>query len=309
MTDMSRVLVVGESLVDVVRKNGNEIAQPGGSPLNVAVGLRRLGVPAMLDSSFGADMHGVAIAQHLEASGVTVTPGTVHKGSTSIAEATIGADGAATYRFAIAWDPAPFTPTPGSFAAIHTGSIAAILEPGATRVEKLLVAMRHDATITFDPNVRPQLMGSPEAARARIESFVAMADVVKASDEDLAWLYPDTTLDEVMKLWREMGPSLVVVTRGGDGADAVSESGTVHVDAPVTTVVDTIGAGDSFMAALIAALDDRGLLGGGQRDELRAIDVSTIRGVVEFATRCAAITVSRPGADPPDRIELTEPAT
>jgi fructokinase len=269
--------VVGEALVDIV----DDQVLPGGSPLNVAVGLQRLGIPTTLHSSFGADPHGVAIAQHLEESGVTVTPGTVSDRETSVALATLAPDGAATYSFSITWDPGPADTT--GFALVHTGSIGAALEPGASEVERLLAAT--DALVSYDPNVRPALMGDHELALARVERFVALADIVKASDEDVAWLYPDATVTEVLERWRALGPRLVVVTRGGDGADALSAAGAVHVDAPKVDVVDTIGAGDSFMAGLLAALLRSGF------DDIAA--------AVRFAAHCASITVSRPGADPP----------
>jgi fructokinase len=127
---------------------------------------------------------------------------------------------------------------------------------------------------------------------------------VKASDEDLAWLYPGADLAEVQRRWLALGPALVVVTRGGDGADALSAAGRTWVPAPRTEVADTIGAGDSFMAGLLAALSDRGLLGAGRRDALRELAASDVREVVGFAAACAAITVSRPGADPPTRERL-----
>jgi fructokinase len=275
------VLVVGEALVDVV----GDLAIPGGSPLNVAVGLRRLGVAATLHSRFGADPHGVAIAQHLEESGVPVTPGTVADEPTSVALATIGPDGAATYTFSISWDPAPVDPS--GYALVHTGSIGAALQPGADRVEKLLAAT--DGLVSFDPNVRPALMGHD--AVARVERFVALSDIVKASDEDLEWLYPGRPVAKVLAAWLALGPRLVVVTRGGDGADALSAAGPVHVAAPKTKVADTIGAGDSFMAGLLAAILRNGF--------------DDVAGAVAYAARCAAITVSRPGADPPTRDEVS----
>jgi fructokinase len=299
-----KVLVVGEALVDVVRRGDDDAVHPGGSPLNVAVGLQRLDVPATLHSSFGADAHGVTIAQHLEASGVTVTPTTVHDGPTSVALATIAPDGAATYTFSIEWDPASLDVAPAGVELVHVGSIGAALEPGATLVERLVAQSRPSATISFDPNVRPQLMGSADAARPRIERLVALADVVKASDEDLAWLYPDAAVAEVTDRWLALGPALVVVTHGSDGADALTTSGRIRVLAPPTEVADTIGAGDSFMAGLLAALSDRGLLGADRRDALRELPASDVREVVDFAARCAAITVSRPGADPPTREDL-----
>lgn len=290
-----RVLVVGEALVDVVEDQ----VHPGGSPLNVAVGLRRLGLAATLHSHFGADPHGVLIAQHLEASGVTVTPGTVGDHPTSVAEATLAADGSASYRFQIDWDPAALDVPAGTFVAVHTGSIGAALSPGADMVEALLTTLRPSTLITFDPNVRPQLMGSPDDARPRIERLIALADVVKASDEDVAWLYPDATVAEVLQRWRALGPALVVVTRGGEGADALAASGPVHVPAVASEVVDTIGAGDSFMAGLIWSLATLDLLRADRRDTLHELNFADVRLVVAAGARCAGITVSRPGADPP----------
>jgi fructokinase len=305
-----RMLVIGESLVDVIRRAGddesNDDVHPGGSPLNVSVGLQRLDVPTTLHSSFGADAYGVTIAQHLEASGVTVTPGTIGERPTSVALATIGADGAASYAFAIEWDPAPLEIAPGSVDAVHVGSIGAALEPGATTVEQALAALRPTALISFDPNVRPQLMGSADDALPRVERLVALADVVKASDEDIAWLYPDATVADVSARWLALGPALVVVTHGGDGADALSARGLVRVPAQRAEVSDTIGAGDSFMSGLLAGLSDRGLLRPDRRDALRALSASDVARVVQFAARCAAITVSRPGADPPTREDLAD---
>jgi fructokinase len=299
------VLVAGEALVDVVREDdGSEVAHPGGSPLNVAVGVSRLGDEATLYSDFGADPHGVAIARHLEAAGVAVTPGTVRDTPTSVALASIAPDGAATYTFAISWDPAPFEPEPRWFAAVHAGSIGAAREPGASVVEALLVRMRPHSIVTFDPNIRPALQGERPAAVERVERLVALADVVKASDEDVAWLYPDATPGEALERWLALGPALVVVTRGAGGADALARSGPVHVPAAPGDVADTIGAGDSFMAGLIAALGDLPLLDANRRDELRRISAADVRRVVGFGARCAGITVSRPGADPPTRDEV-----
>ncbi|GHF13906.1 carbohydrate kinase family protein [Pseudolysinimonas yzui] len=299
-----RVLVVGEALVDIVRRDGDDAVHPGGSPLNVAVGLQRLEVPTTLHSSFGADPYGVAIAQHLESSGVAITPGTIGDHPTSVALATIDPAGAASYTFSIEWDPAPLQVAAGSVDALHVGSIGAVLEPGATTVERLLAELRASATISYDPNIRPQLMGSADDARPRVERIIALADVVKASDEDIAWLYPDAMVTDVMAKWRALGAGLVVVTRGSDGADAFTAEGPVHVAAPRTEVVDTIGAGDSFMSGLLAALSDLGVLGGDRREALRELSASAVAQVVEFAARCAAITVSRPGADPPMRTDL-----
>ncbi len=284
---MTSALVIGEALVDVVRRGADApVAHPGGSPLNVAVGLARLGIPATLHSSFGADAHGLAIAEHLAASDVAVTATTVGTDPTSVAVATIGADGAATYDFRIAWEPAPVDPA--GFDLVHTGSIGAALEPGATVVEAALAAAA--GLVSFDPNIRPALLPPAEVARERVERLVGLAQVVKASDEDVAWLYPGDAITTVLERWRALGPRLVVVTRGGGGADALTAAGALHVDVPPVTVADTIGAGDSFMAGLLADL-----LRNGFDDPAASL---------AFAARCAAITVSRPGANPPWTAEL-----
>jgi fructokinase len=281
-------LVLGEALVDVVRVgDADPVAHPGGSPLNVAVGLARLGVATTLHSTYGVDASGRSIAAHLAASGVSTTATTVGPGATSVATARIGAGGAATYEFAVGWDPQPVDAR--GYALVHTGSIGAALEPGASTVEEALRAA--DGLVSFDPNIRPALMPEHGVALPRVERLVARADVVKASDEDLAWLYPGRGVGDVLALWASLGPRLVVVTRGGEGADALGPTGAVHVEAPRTAVADTIGAGDSFMAGLLADLLDRGF--GDPEASLR------------FAARCAAITVARPGADPPWRAELS----
>lgn len=285
---MTSALVIGEALVDIVQRgSAPPEVHPGGSPLNVAIGLARLGVPTTLHSSFGSDEHGRSVARHLADSGVTVTPATLGDSPTSSAVATIGADGAAEYDFRIAWEPAPVDAR--GYELVHTGSIAAFLEPGASLVEAVLAEA--DGLVSFDPNIRPALLPDHGAARERTERIVARSHIVKASDEDLAWLYPDRDPDEVLDSWLALGPRIVVVTRGGAGADAVTAGGRIHVDVPRTTVADTIGAGDSFMAALTADILLRGF--------------GDPAASVSFAARCAAITVSRHGADPPRRAELS----
>jgi fructokinase len=205
----------------------------------------------------------------------------------------------------ITWSLAPGSRTPAlAPALVHTGSIAAVLEPGASVVLETVRELRSTATISYDPNVRPQLMGGRDAARSRIEAFVEVADVVKASNEDLEWLFPGTAPADVARRWLRRGPAMVVVTLGEGGAYAATQGAVVQIPAPLTTVVDTIGAGDSFMAGLLAALADADLLGRERIDRLRALDEPALRRLVEFAAHCASITVSRPGADPPRRDRL-----
>jgi fructokinase len=298
------VLVVGEALVDIVqRADGSGADHPGGSPANVALGLARLGRGAALLTRIGTDAHGVAIREHLEASGVHLVEGTVVDAPTSTATALVDAHGVATYHFEIDWR-LDTVPEVTRYSALHTGSIAAILQPGGDAVLRLVEQASGRVVVTYDPNARPTLMGDPVATRARMERIVALADVVKVSDEDLAWLAPGEDPVDVAAAWQATGPGIVVVTRGGEGAVAVLASGRVEVLAPRIDVVDTVGAGDSFMSALIDHLDGAGLLGTGTRAAIAAMPAEQVEAMLRHAVRVAAITCSRAGANPPTRAEL-----
>lgn len=301
----ARILITGEALTDiVVDADGGRREHPGGSPLNVAVALSRLGHDAHLLTAIGDDARGDAIRAHLDESGVQLTPASVRPGRTSTAEAVLDAHGAATYTFDLTWDPdtAELPETPD---AVHTSSIAAVLEPGATTLSALLRSARGSSTISYDPNARPTLMGAPEDVRARIEENIALSDVVKASDEDVAWLYGTEDVEDVAASWRDLGPSLTVLTRGGDGAVAFSASGRVQVAPVQVEVVDTVGAGDTFSAGILDALAAKGLLGADRREMLAAIPSDDLATVLRRAAALSAITVSRAGANPPWSHELT----
>lgn len=303
--------VIGEALVDVVQRSSGVAAHVGGSPLNVAVGLARLDHAVQFVGRFGKDTYGDSIAAHLRSSSVMV-PLPPDENPTSVATALIDDDGAASYTFDLTWE------LPGLAARLpfmlqgtsllHTGSIATMLEPGAGEV---LAAVEHahpNATISFDPNCRPGIIKDRDYARAQVERFVALSDVVKASDEDLEWLYPGVDVLESARRWLRLGgsagPAIVVVTRGAAGPWGVTATGEAQVDAPKVEVADTVGAGDSFMAALLSGIVDRGLAGAQNRDELHAMPAEVLEGILNHAARAAAITVSRPGANPPTRAEL-----
>ena len=298
-------LVIGEALIDVVHSADGRIAEhPGGSPANVALTLGRLQRPAELLTWIGSDVYGDLIRKWLAGSQVALSPGSDGAASTSIATAHLGADGAATYTFDLDWNLPRNVVVPEGTTVVHTGSIAAILAPGASAVRTLLESLRHRATITYDPNVRPTLMGSPAQARPQIEALVQTADVVKVSDEDLLWLYPGADLSVIATTWQRSGPAVVVVTYGGDGAVAYTATERITVAAPSVTVADTVGAGDSFMGALIDGLWGADLLGATKRPALKAIGSDVLRTVLERCVRVAAITVSRAGANPPRLAEL-----
>lgn len=302
---MSHALVIGEALVDIVQDAAGGVTEhPGGSPANVALGLARLGRHAELATWFGRDPRGHVVSDHLRASGVHVVPGSDGAERTSTAIATLDAEGAATYTFDLLWN-VPEVHLDNDLAVLHVGSIGATLKPGGDAVAEIAGAAREHASVTYDVNARPSIMGDPVTAEPAIERVAARADVVKVSDEDFAWLYPTTEPLDAARQWATQGPAIVVVTQGGSGSTAFTSAGhEVHVAAPAVTVVDTVGAGDSYMSGLIDALWTAGLLGASRRDRLHATDPGVLRDAMTWAARIAAITVSRPGADPPTRREL-----
>jgi len=301
-------VVVGEALVDLVGQRGGRtfVAHPGGSPANVALGLARLGIPVTLVTRLGQDAFGEMISTHLETSGVRVDPGPDEAFSTSLAIASLAAGGA-SYDFRIDWDMGNLAPLPIETRCLHTGSLATVLAPGGHSVVDLMEQehKRGRVTISYDPNVRPALLGDAAQARPEIEQLVALSDVVKVSNEDLRWLYPDRTDEDVARHWLAAGPALVVVTRGGDGVYVVVSSD-LELRRPAAPVdlVDTVGAGDSFTSGLLDGLHRADLSGGSRRAALEAIDESTLISVIDSAALVAAITCSRPGADPPTRAEV-----
>lgn len=298
--------VIGEALIDAVHQDdGSAQEYPGGSPANVALTLGRLGRDAQLLTWFGRDDRGKELTSWLAQSNVYVAPGSDQAGKTSVAHATIAQDGSATYRFDLDPQVPAGAVVPTNAIVVHTGSIAAVLEPGGSDVTQLLTNAQSSATITYDPNVRPSLMGTAAAVRPIIENYVRLADVVKVSDEDLDWLYPGQDPILVAHSWQKQGTALVIVTLGGSGATGISNAGTISVSVPKVTVADTVGAGDSFMGALIHGLWEDDLLGAANRDALGNISTAILTRILEQCTRVAAVTVSQPGANPPWLDELT----
>ncbi|MHC9294960.1 carbohydrate kinase family protein [Mycobacterium sp. LTG2003] len=305
---MSRALVIGEALIDIVERDGRISGEHvGGSPLNVAVGLSRLGRDVDFLTHIAQDDRGKRIVDYLKASGVQLVSGSLSAKHTPTARAVLDATGQARYTFDIDWQLAG-TPEVAPPLVAHTGSIATVLEPGCRATAALLDAYHLSATITFDPNVRPALITDDEAARGRIDCLVERADVVKASDEDLRWLDPRRDPEQIAKTWLSMGPSIVAVTMGDQGAFAACAAGIVRIPARPVQVVDTVGAGDAFMTGLIDALWSRGLLGSDRRRDLARISADALEDVLSTAVLASALTVARAGADLPDREELTAAA-
>jgi len=308
------IVVCGEALIDLVPAaagttagTGAFQAHPGGSPANVAVGLGRLGVDVSLLARVAADAFGRRLREHLAASMVGLDLIAESADPTTLAVVSGAAD-AAEYDFYIegcadgGWSVGGLPADLPAGAALHvSGSLALPVESMAATFEALLLRERPRRVIAFDPNVRPLLIRDPDAIRARLTGWLGLADIVKVSSEDLGWVAPGRPVEAVAREWREMGPSVVVVTRGGEGVHAVGPAGAVDLPAEPIKIVDTVGAGDSFMSGLLAALHDGNRL---HRPELAGLSADELIGALRYAARVAAITCGRAGADPPWRHEL-----
>jgi fructokinase len=330
-----RVVIAGEALVDLVPdrtdvpwtahdggagrsagSSGNALRPlPGGSPLNVAVGLGRLGLRAGLLGPISDDPFGALLAARLSRAGAThVLVGPTTR-PTTLAMVHLDAAGHATYRFylegtsatgltsddvsaALARDPEVGT------APLHV-SLGAVTLATDTTGPVLAALMRDAATrplVSFDPNVRPAVIPDLDVARADIAAAVGHVDLVKVSDADLAALHPGQDPLAVAGRWADAGPALVVVTRGAEGATAIRREGaTLTVASMPVVVVDTVGAGDAFTSGLLAALAAHGLL---ERSALATADAATLRDALTSAARVAALTCTRAGSDPPTRAEV-----
>lgn len=309
--DAPAVVVAGDALVDLTPATTVAGARayephPGGSCLNVAVGLGRLEIPTAFLTRVSSDGFGQLIRAHLAASDVLPTYLVDTEDLTTLAVVHLH-DGHATYSFHAAGAAdrgllPEHVPALPSGSALHLGSIALVLEPAASTLEGLLRTEAAGRLISLDPNVRPGLIGDREAYLRRFEGWVPLVDMLKLSSEDLAWLYPDRARDEVLAGWHAAGVSLVLMTQGADGAIATTRSTSARVDAPRITVVDTVGAGDAFTAGALAHLHERRLLGSGEA--LGTLDAADLEDLLAAACLVAADTCTRAGAEPPRRREL-----
>lgn len=307
MTDCA--LMIGEALMDLVKPAGSNeepVGHPGGSPLNVALTLGRLGRPVELVTWLADDRYGQTILDHLDESSVTVAETSKGADHTATALALVAPSGSATYEFDIDWSiPSPI-PVPANAVFVHSGSLGATLKPGSAAVLEAVTRAHETALVSYDPNARPSIMESADDTRPLVEKFVASADLIKASDEDLEWLYPGVPVEEVLKKWFALGSlGLVVLTRGKLGPAAWTRNG-VHVARKPDdiTVVDTVGAGDSFMGSLINSLWNRGLTGRKGAEALAGFSEAEVTALLDEANAVANVTVSRAGANPPWLHEL-----
>jgi len=308
------VCVIGEALVDLVYQAGESggtdryLAHPGGSPFNVAIGLARLGQPARLMARLSNDAFGRQLRGHALANGVDLSLAVSAAEQATLAVVGLDAARNASYDFYRTgtadwqWTDAELARIPTDTDWVHAGSLASWIDPGALAIERRLAELAGSTVVSYDPNIRPALLGDQAAAVARIERLVALSRVVKASAEDLAWLYPGRDLADLLRQWQALGPAVVVATDGGRGAWVIgSDREPFLLPSRPVTVVDTVGAGDAFMAGLIDALARSGLVAGDSRPS-----GEQLRPAVEQAALVAALTVARAGANPPTVAELAQ---
>jgi fructokinase len=301
------IIIGGEALVDLVDDGGTPRSVAGGGPFNTAIAFGRLDVPVGFLGTISRDADGRMLAQRLIDSGVDTSVVRWSDAPTPRAVVHHLRDGRNEYTFqldgsALADLPASELPAlPEHAWAVHVGTLALAIDPPASAFEALVDREAGRRQIVLDPNVRPAIFGDVDRYRRRFERLARLADVVKLSDDDAAWIYPGLPVDEVLRMILDLGPRVVAVTRGENGAVAGSSAAFVDVAGIPVEVVDTVGAGDSFGAALIAALVDEGAFG---PRATRTADEAVLTHAVLYAVTASAITCTRRGALPPSRDEI-----
>ncbi len=305
--DRAMILVGGEALYDLVLQGPTDDlhGHPGGGAFNTARTIGRLAQPVSYLGPLSRDRFGERLLGLLEEDSVGLAALERTNDPTTLALAEVDDDGVARYRFyergtsAVGLTPeAALASLPDGVRYLHVGTLGLTLEPVATALEAVVEHLAPTALIAVDPNIRPWVIGDADAYRARMRRVLANAHVVKVSEEDLDWLYPDAPHVEAVRELLALGPTLGLLTRGPNGALVVTRTAEVAVPAPRAKVVDTIGAGDAFGGGFLAWWSERGLA----RDDLGTIDLAVE--ATAFACLVAARTCSRPGASPPYRSEL-----
>jgi fructokinase len=292
--------VCGEVLIDILPTG----AVVGGGPANTAKALARLGYEVDFIDGISTDAYGVAARKELERDGVGLSLALSSDKPTCTATVTLDSKGSASYEFLIdgtatfdfnnSWLPDPEALKPS---ILHIGTLVTIVEPASTTLFNWAIKCAEFAPIVFDPNVRSSVVGDREKYRLAVEKWVGISSVIKLSDDDISWLYPDESLDEVANRWIAGGASLVVITRGAKGIIGYTKDGYEEVAGAKVTVVDTVGAGDTVGAVLVEGIMKHSVIG------LRG---QVLNAVLHRAAIAAGITVSRAGAQPPRLHELVE---
>jgi fructokinase len=300
------VVVAGEALIDLVlARDGSLDGHPGGGPDNVARTIGRLEQPVAYLGRVSTDGFGKRLLQELETDGVDVGSIVATDAPTTLALADLDAAGAAQYHFYDSGTSAPGLTLEAASAAMPTeldmfylGTLGLVFEPMATTLEALVARIGDDTLVALDPNCRPNMIDDPAAFRGRLSRLLARTDVMKASNDDLAWIEPKAEPVAAARGLLGHHDAIALITLGGDGALAITQEEEIAVAAPKVDVIDTISAGDAFMGAFLARWRARGL----GRSDLHRLD--ELEQAATFACRVAAITCSRAGADPPRLAEL-----
>jgi fructokinase len=307
------ILCCGEALIDFVPLPGLRAygPYPGGSVFNIAVGLGRLQAPVGFFCRLSTDYFGDLLLDALLENGVDTALCPRSSDPTTLAFVSLPGDEEQEPRYMFyANDAADRLLTAGmlpdlasQIQALHFGSISLVMEPGATALETLMQRESGRRVISLDPNVRPGMIDDREAYRHRFERWVGWVDILRLSTVDFDFLYPGQTLGPIIARWFALGLSLCIVTKGADGAEGITANGvTADSAAPKVTVADTVGAGDTFLAAALAYLQQEGLLY--QREKLRELTAEQLGACLAYAGRAAAINCSRQGANPPYKYEM-----
>jgi fructokinase len=297
-----QVWVAGEVLIDLIPAGDKHLSVVGGGPANTAKAAAKLGVKTYFIDGISNDEYGQMAKAELLSANVLLDYAQYSNKPTCTAKVTLSKSGGATYEFAIA-DTATFDfstswlPDPQSLKPLllHIGTLATVIEPGASVLFKWAQSLAQVAPIVFDPNIRPAVLGNRDEYVKKVEKWVAISSAIKVSDEDLSWLYPGKAINEIANKWLEVGAQLVVVTLGDKGITAYRENEQVSVVAVKVVEADTVGAGDTVGAVLVEAIVNNGL------DKLNG---EVLKTMLRRAVKAAAITVSRTGANPPSKEEI-----
>ena len=290
-------------LIDLIPgADGVRVAHVGGGPANTAKALARLGHDVQFIDGISTDEYGVAARKELLDDEVKLDLALTSDKPTCLAIVSLDANGGASYEFKIDgtatfdfnlnWLPDPSRYKPQ---VLHIGTLVTVIQPGADVLYDWAMQVAEFAPIVFDPNIRPSVMGDHDLYEAAVEKWAALASVIKVSDDDMAWLYPDQKYEDVAKRWISDGAALVVVTRGSQGIVGFTTDGAVEVDGAKITVADTVGAGDTVGAIIVEAMIEKGIL---------ALTGDVLKAVLHRAAVAAGITCSRKGAQPPYKHEL-----
>jgi fructokinase len=312
MTQQAGVTVIGEAIVDLIPAGPPRTFQavPGGSPYNVAIGLARLGHQATLMARLADTAFGRILRDHAEAEGVDLHAAPSAAEPATLAVVSLDAQARASYDFYLngtadwQWTAGETGRAPAENAILHFGSIASWTPPGDAEIGNLARRLRErdDVLVSYDPNVRPGLLADPGHGREVAERAIGLAHLAKASSDDIAWLYPELSPRDVARRWLELGATVVVITSSADGAYAYTAQGSpVRRPALDVTVVDTVGAGDSFTAGLIGSLLSRDQYAPA---DLARCPADQLAGALDDAILVASLNCERRGNDPPTAADV-----